>query len=89
MRPNKLWRRRDWVIKAFNQNMSQDEFAIEQLDLDTHRFGFPYLGLNQRLIGPAEEAQWIQGIWRKPTFAPATNPARQPFSVHFVFHSRR
>jgi hypothetical protein len=38
------------------------ETILHQLGLDAHRFGFPYLGLNQRLIGPTEEAQLIKGI---------------------------
>ena len=36
--------------------------VLHQLGLDAHRFGFPYLGLNQRLIGPTEEAQLVKGI---------------------------
>lgn len=38
------------------------ETILHQLGLDAHRFSFPYLGLNQRLIGPTEEAQLIKGI---------------------------
>jgi hypothetical protein len=34
----------------------------DQLGSDEHRFGFPYLVLNQRLIGPTEEAQLVKGI---------------------------
>lgn len=30
---------------------------LNQIGLDAHKFSFPYLGLNQRLIGPTEEAQ--------------------------------
>ena len=29
--PREMWRWRDWVINAFNQNMPYDEFTIEQL----------------------------------------------------------
>ncbi|HEU0040182.1 MAG TPA: DUF1501 domain-containing protein [Verrucomicrobiae bacterium] len=35
---------------------------LHQLGLDAHKFGFPYLGLNQRLIGPTEEAQLVKEI---------------------------
>ena len=38
------------------------ETILHQLGLDAHRFSYPYLGLNQRLIGPTEEAQLIKGI---------------------------
>ena len=38
------------------------ETILHQLGLDAHRFNYPYLGLNQRLIGPTEEAQLIKGI---------------------------
>jgi len=38
------------------------ETILGQLGLDAHRFGYPYLGLNQRLIGPTEEARLIKGI---------------------------
>ncbi len=30
---------------------------LHQLGLDPHRFSYPYLGLNQRLIGPTDEAR--------------------------------
>jgi hypothetical protein len=33
------------------------ETILDQLGLSAHRFGFPYLGFNQQLIGPTEEAQ--------------------------------
>ncbi len=38
------------------------ETILHQLGLDAHRFTYPYLGLQQRLIGPTEEAQLIKGI---------------------------
>lgn len=38
------------------------ETLLHQLGLEAHRFTYPYLGLNQRLIGPTEEAQLIKGI---------------------------
>jgi len=54
----------------FGYNVVSDKVSVRdlqqtmlhQLGLDAHRFGFPYLGLNQRLIGPTEEAQLIKGI---------------------------
>ena len=30
---------------------------LHQLGLDPHRFSYPYLGLNQRLIGPTDEGR--------------------------------
>ena len=38
------------------------ETILNQLGLDAHRFTYPFVGLNQRLIGPTEEAQLIKGI---------------------------
>jgi hypothetical protein len=38
------------------------ETIFHELGLDAHRFGFPYLDSNQRLIGPTEEAQLIKWI---------------------------
>ena len=38
------------------------EAILHQLGLDAHRFCYPFTGLNQRLIGPTEEAQLIKGI---------------------------
>jgi hypothetical protein len=38
------------------------ETILHQMGLDAHRFSYPYLGLNQRLIGPTEEAQLIKEI---------------------------
>ena len=35
---------------------------LRELALEAHKFAFPYLGLNQRLIGPTEAAQLIKGI---------------------------
>ena len=35
---------------------------LHQLGLDAHRFSFPYLGLNQRLIGPTDEAQVVKSL---------------------------
>ena len=30
---------------------------LNQLGLDPYRFSYPYLGLNQRLIGPSDEGR--------------------------------
>jgi uncharacterized protein (DUF1501 family) len=38
------------------------ETILHQLGLDARRFTYPHLGLNQRLIGPTDEAQLIKGI---------------------------
>ncbi len=54
----------------FGYNVVSDKVSVRdlqqtilhQLGLDAHRFSYPYLGLNQRLIGPTEEAQLIRGI---------------------------
>ena len=54
----------------FGYNVAQDkvgvrdlqETILHQFGLDAHKFSYPYLGLNQRLIGPTEEAQLIKGI---------------------------
>jgi hypothetical protein len=35
---------------------------LHQMGIDAHRFSFPYLGLNQRLIGPAEEGEVVKQI---------------------------
>jgi hypothetical protein len=35
---------------------------LNQLGFDPHRFSFPYLGLNQRLIGPTDEGQVVRQI---------------------------
>ena len=55
---------------AFGYNIVRDKVTVRdlqatilnQLGLDPHRFGFPYLGLNQRLIGPTDEAQVVRDI---------------------------
>ena len=54
----------------FGYNVANDKVSVRdlqqtilnQLGLDAHRFSFPFTGLNQRLIGPTEEAQLIKGI---------------------------
>lgn len=54
----------------FGYNIARDKVSIRdlqqtilhQMGFDAHRFSFPYLGLNQRLIGPTEEAQLIKSI---------------------------
>jgi uncharacterized protein (DUF1501 family) len=54
----------------FGYNVASDKVSVRdlqqtilnQLGLDAHKFSFPYLGLNQRLIGPTEEAQLVKGI---------------------------
>jgi hypothetical protein len=54
----------------FGYNVVRDKVSVRdlqqtilhQLGLDAHRFSFPYLGLNQRLIGPTEEAQLVKEI---------------------------
>ncbi len=35
---------------------------LQLLGIDAKRFSFPYQGLNQRLIGPTDEARVIQGV---------------------------
>jgi hypothetical protein len=35
---------------------------LHQMGLDAHRFGYPYLGLDQRLIGPTDEARVVEKI---------------------------
>ena len=35
---------------------------LHQLGFDPHKFSFPYQGLNQRLIGPAEEPRVVREI---------------------------
>ena len=35
---------------------------LHQLGIDPHRFGFPYQGLNQRLIGPTEDGRVLTDI---------------------------
>jgi hypothetical protein len=35
---------------------------LHQMGIDSHRFSFPYLGLNQRLIGPTDEGQVVRNI---------------------------
>jgi hypothetical protein len=35
---------------------------LHQMGFDAHKFSFPYLGLNQRLIGPTEEGQLVKQI---------------------------
>ncbi|MBA4147221.1 MAG: DUF1501 domain-containing protein [Verrucomicrobia bacterium] len=35
---------------------------LHQMGLDPHQFSFPYLGLNQRLIGPTNEGQVVRSI---------------------------
>ena len=54
----------------FGYNVANDKVSVRdlqetilnQLGLDAHRFTYPFVGLNQRLIGPTEEAQLIKGI---------------------------
>jgi uncharacterized protein (DUF1501 family) len=54
----------------FGYNVVQDKVTIRdlqatilhQMGIDAHRFSYPYLGLNQRLIGPTEEAQLVKEI---------------------------
>ena len=54
----------------FGYNVARDKVSVRdlqqtilhQLGLDAHKFGYPYLGLNQRLIGPTEEAQLVKAI---------------------------
>jgi len=54
----------------FGYNVVRDKVSVRdlqqtilhQLGLDAHKFGFQYLGLNQRLIGPTEEAQLVKEI---------------------------
>jgi uncharacterized protein (DUF1501 family) len=54
----------------FGYNVASDKASVRdlqqtilnQLGLDAHKFSYPYLGLNQRLIGPTEEAELIKGI---------------------------
>jgi hypothetical protein len=54
----------------FGYNVATDKASVRdlqqtilnQLGLDAHKFSYPYLGLNQRLIGPTEEAELIKGI---------------------------
>jgi uncharacterized protein (DUF1501 family) len=54
----------------FGYNIVRDKISVRdlqatilhQLGLDAHRFSFPYLGLNQRLIGPTDEAQVVKGL---------------------------
>lgn len=50
------------VVRDKVSVLDLQETILHQLGLDAHRFGYPYLGLNQRLIGPTEEAQLIKGI---------------------------
>jgi uncharacterized protein (DUF1501 family) len=35
---------------------------LHLLGIDAKRFSYPYQGLNQRLIGPTDEARLIQGV---------------------------
>ncbi|MEO7298990.1 MAG: DUF1501 domain-containing protein [Verrucomicrobiota bacterium] len=35
---------------------------LHQMGFDPHRLSFPYLGLNQRLIGPTDEARVVRGV---------------------------
>jgi len=54
----------------FGYNVARDKVSVRdlqqtilhQLGFDAHRFSYLYLGLNQRLIGPTEEAQLIKEI---------------------------
>lgn len=54
----------------FGYNIVRDKVSVRdlqatilhQLGLDAHRFSYPYLGLNQRLIGPTDEARIVKGI---------------------------
>ena len=36
--------------------------VLHQLGLDPHKLHYPYLGLNQRLIGPTEEARVMKEL---------------------------
>ena len=56
-----MWRWRDWVIEAFNQNLSYDRFIIEQLagdpapernngTKDRHRDSIATIALMQRAV---------------------------------------
>ena len=44
-RPRDMWRWRDWVIEAFNENMPFDQFTVEQLAGDL----LPNASLSQRI----------------------------------------
>ena len=54
----------------FGYNIVRDKVTIRdlqatilhQMGIDAHAFSYPYLGLNQRLIGPTEEAQLVKAI---------------------------
>jgi len=54
----------------FGYNVARDKVSIRDLQatilhqfgIDSHRFSFPYMGLNQRLIGPTEEAQVVKQL---------------------------
>ena len=35
---------------------------LRLMGLDAHQFTYPFQGLNQRLIGPAEEGEVVKGI---------------------------
>jgi hypothetical protein len=35
---------------------------LQQVGMDAHHFSYPYLGLNQRLIGPTNEARVVNSI---------------------------
>jgi hypothetical protein len=54
----------------FGYNIVQDKVTVRDfqatvlnlLGLDPYRFSFPYLGLNQRLIGPTDEGQVVKAL---------------------------
>ena len=35
---------------------------LHLVGLDAHQFSYPFQGLNQRLIGPADEGEVVKGI---------------------------